>query len=59
LIILSEIEKDNAISRQKHSNLTGRSVRSIQRTLDSLKEKGILQRTGSTRNGSWLVIQKQ
>ena len=59
LIILSEIEKDNAISRQKLSNLTGRSVRSIQRTLDSLKEKGILQRTGSTRNGSWLVIQKQ
>ena len=58
LIVLSEIKKENAVSRQKLSEITGRSVRSIQRTLDSLKEKGILQRIGSTRYGNWLIVQK-
>lgn len=36
MIIISEIEKDDTISRQRLSEITGRSVRSIQRSLDSL-----------------------
>lgn len=56
MIILSEIEKNDTITRQELSKITGRSVRSIQRKLDSLKDKKRLERIGSTRSGKWIII---
>ena len=55
MIILSEIEKNDTITRQELSKTTGRSVRTIQRTLENLKEKKRLERIGSARSGQWLV----
>ena len=35
----------------------GVTIRTIERTLVSLKKKGLIERTGSSKNGSWLVVQ--
>ena len=35
----------------------GVTKRTIERTLVSLKKKGLIERIGSNKNGSWAVIQ--
>ena len=35
----------------------GVTKRTIERTLVSLKKKGLIERIGSNKNGSWIVIQ--
>lgn len=35
---------------------TSKTLRTIQRTIDSLKEKGLIKRVGSDRNGYWITI---
>ena len=37
----------------------GVTKRTIERTLVSLKKKGLIERIGSNKNGSWAVIQGQ
>ena len=54
-IVLSEIEKNPYVTRDSLSSITGRTSRHIQRSLDVLKEKGIIIRVNGNRNGHWEV----
>jgi DNA-binding transcriptional ArsR family regulator len=38
--------------------VTGISLGSVSRALSSLKEKGLIIRTGTNRNGLWVVVGK-
>ena len=49
MLILSEIQKDNHVTRDKLASISGRTSRTIQRALDSLKSKGIIERVGSNK----------
>lgn len=54
-IVLSEIQKNPHITRESLSALTSRSSRTMQRILDSLKEKKIILRIGSNKSGYWKI----
>jgi len=54
-IVLKEIEDDPQISKYKIAEKHGRSSRTIQRSLGSLKDKGIIKRIGGTK-GHWEII---
>jgi len=52
---LSEIQKDNHVTRDKLASISGRASRTIQRALDSLKSKGIIERVGLNKTGKWKI----
>lgn len=54
-IILSLLKKDNDLTTKKISEIINKSSRNVQRTLDSLKNKGLIQRVGSNKKGYWKV----
>lgn len=56
MLIVSEIQKDNHVTRDRLSFISGRTSRTIQRVIDSLKVKGVIERVGSNKNGYWKVI---
>lgn len=56
-LILNEIRKNNNIDRKSLSRITGRSERTVQRVIDSLKQKGSIKRIGTPRNGHWELIE--
>lgn len=53
--ILSSIESDPGITVSDLSNLLGIPQRTVEREISSLKREGTIHRTGSSRNGRWLV----
>lgn len=55
IMILNEIKEDNRITRDELSLKVGRSSRNIQRVLDSLKQKGIIERVGPNHGGYWEI----
>lgn len=55
-LLIEEIRKDPKIDRAGLSKATGRSSRTIQRILDSLKKNGYIRRVGSPRKGYWEII---
>jgi len=55
MLILSEIQKDNHVTRDKLASISGRTSRTIQRALDSLKSKGVIERVGSNKTGNWKI----
>lgn len=56
-LILNEIRKNNNVDRKSLSRITGRSERTIQRVIDSLKQKGSIKRIGTSRTGHWELIE--
>lgn len=54
-IILQEIENDLHVSKYKIAEKYGRSPRTIQRNIDSLKDKKIIKRIGGTK-GYWTIL---
>lgn len=56
-LVLDEIRKCNTIDRKTLSTITGRSERTIQRIIDSLKKKQRLKRVGGSRTGHWELIE--
>lgn len=56
MLIVSEIQKDNYVTRDKLASISGRTSRTIQRALDSLKIKRIIERVGSNKAGYWKVV---
>ena len=54
-IILSLLKKDNDLTTKRISEIINKSSRNVQRTLDSLKNKGLIQRVGSNKKGYWKV----
>lgn len=53
--ILSSIESDPGITVSDLSNLLGIPQRTVEREISSLKREGTIHRTGSSRNGQWVV----
>ena len=43
-------------SREEMAGKVNKTVRTVQRALDSLKEKGYIQRTGSKQRPMWEVL---
>jgi len=53
--VYSLLEKNPYYTRQELADATSKSLRTIQRTLDSLRKKGLIERIGSDRSGYWEV----
>lgn len=51
--VLNAIKEKPELTREDLTKRTGRSMRTIQRALDSLRESGLIERVGSDRSGSW------
>lgn len=54
-LVLDEIKGNPCITRASLSKIAYRNVRTIQRILDSLKKKNIIERVGSNKTGHWIV----
>lgn len=54
--ILKILKHDPATSRDEMAERVSRTVRTVQRTLDSLRKKGYIQREGSKSNPRWTVL---
>ena len=53
--VLSLIEMNPAITREEIAERTSKTVRTIQRTLTSLKNKRLIERDGANKNGVWIL----
>ncbi len=53
--ILATIQRNPKANRDSLSQETGRTSRHIQRALDDLKEKRLIERVGSRRDGHWKI----
>lgn len=54
--ILEHLRVSPELSAKELSVLLHKTPRTIQRNINSLKEKGILQREGSDRSGKWIIL---
>ncbi|MCR5219799.1 MAG: putative DNA binding domain-containing protein [bacterium] len=53
--VLALLKQHPDISRDELAEKVSKTVRTVQRALDSLKEKGIIERDGSRKFGRWIV----
>ena len=53
--ILKLIEDSPMITQKTLANLLGVNIRTIQRNIKSLIDKGIIERSGATKKGMWIV----
>lgn len=53
--ILELLRNDNALTASKISKMINQSSRNIQRIMDSLRNKGLIERIGSNKSGYWNV----
>ena len=58
-LIIDVISLDANITRKAMCEQTNLSLRTVGRTLDSLKNKGLILRVGSDKNGYWKIIPKK
>lgn len=58
-LIIDVISLDANIKRKAMYEQTNLSLRTVARTLDSLKNKGLILRFGSDKNGYWKIIPKK
>ncbi|MGB4439201.1 MAG: ATP-binding protein [Sedimentibacter sp.] len=57
-VILEKLKLNNKESRKSLVELTEFSNSKVYRTLNSLKEKGIIERVGSNKNGHWKFLKQ-
>lgn len=53
--VLDAIKKNPAVNRKQLSELFGCTERTVVRVLNTLQEKGIIERVGSSRSGTWRI----
>ena len=53
--ILELLRNDNSLTASKISEMISQSSRNIQRIMDSLRNKGLIERIGSNKSGYWNV----
>ncbi len=53
--VLSLLESNPTLTREELAERTSKTVRTIQRTLTSLKNKGLIERKGSDKSGVWIL----
>ena len=46
------------LTREELSMEISKTVKTVQRALDGLKEKGLIARVGNTRTGYWEILQR-
>ena len=56
--VLELLRKNNQITAKEIAGLLGISLRHSERPITSLKQKGMIQRVGSNKNGYWEIIVK-
>lgn len=56
--VLELLRKNNQITAKEIAGLLGVSLRHSERLITSLKQKGMIQRVGSNKNGYWEIIVK-
>lgn len=54
--VISLLKTHPNYNREQLANATSKTVRTIQRVLDSLRGKGLVKREGSDKDGRWIVI---
>lgn len=54
-VVLNAIRKNPSITRGMLAELLGYSEKTIERVLKNLIEKGIIERSGSSKAGSWKI----
>lgn len=54
--LLALIKSDSSISAKKAADLLQLSQRQVERLLASLKQKGLIKRTGADKNGKWEIV---
>lgn len=54
--IIKLIEKDNRITQVEISDILGINKTTVTRNINILKEKGIIRRIGTTKNGQWEIL---
>lgn len=54
--ILNLLRKDNRITTKTIVEMSGKSTRTVNRVISSLKDKGLIERIGSNKTGYWKVI---
>ena len=57
--ILDHLELSPELSAKELASLLRKTFRTIQRNINSLKEKGVLKREGSDRSGRWIVLKQR
>jgi ATP-dependent DNA helicase RecG len=57
--ILSEIENNNYVSRKELSEMIGIAQSAIQKHINTLKEKGLLERIGPAKGGYWKILKQK
>ena len=57
--ILDHLELSPELSATELASLLRKTFRTIQRNINSLKEKGVLKREGSDRSGRWIVLKQR
>lgn len=54
-LILNEIQKKPKITVNEMTKITSKSRSTIERTVKKLIKYGIIERTGSTKSGQWII----
>ena len=55
-LILNTIRLDNRVTMVKIAEQTGLSRATVERVVKAMKEKQIIWRVGSTKNGNWIIL---
>lgn len=53
--VLALLKQQPDMTREELAERVSKTVRTVQRALDSLREKDLIERVGSKKNGSWIV----
>lgn len=54
-LVISLIKDDPKISMSKMAEQTGYSAKQIEKTIDKLKARGIVSRSGADKGGVWII----
>lgn len=54
--LLALLKEDNKTSAKGAAEKLKMSERQVQRLLKSMKEEGLIERNGSNRNGTWIIL---
>ena len=57
--ILDHLQLSPELSAKELAALLQKTSRTIQRNINTLKEKGVLQREGSDRSGKWIILKQR
>ena len=57
--LYGKLKQNPAISREEIAEMVSKTVRTVQRALGSLTEKGYIKRVGAKKNSTWEVLKEK